>query len=66
MEQHCSLYFQDLLKERDNIMMSSLLGTPNDFTKLREIASHFEGIDTTGTDEKLWESILAFIKPYLP
>lgn len=66
MEQHYSLYFEDLLKERDNISMNSLLGMPTDFTRLREVASHFEEINTTGTDEELWESVLAYIKPYLP
>ena len=41
-------------------MSQQMKGEPRDFTKLREIAKDIDGIDCTGTDQELMESVMAY------
>ena len=62
--------FQDLMQEKDEIMMQSLSGEKPDFTKLREIAEEFAdcndvSLKTDGTDEELWKSVIGYFRELL-
>ena len=62
--------FQKLMQEKDKITMQSLFGEKVDFTRLREIAVAFADnndvdLNTDGTDEELWESVIGYFKNLL-
>ena len=62
--------FQELMQEKDKIMMRSLFGEKVDYTRLREIAVAFAdnndvNLNTDGTDEELWESVIGYFKNLL-
>lgn len=50
----------ELRKEWRHLMSQQMKGEPRDFTKLREIAKDIDGIDCTGTDQELMESVMAY------
>lgn len=62
--------FQELMQEKDEIMMQSLCGEKLDFTKLREIAAEFAdrndvSLKTDSTDEELWKSVVGYFRELL-
>lgn len=62
--------FQELMQEKNEIMMQSLSGKQLNFTKLREIAGKFAdcndvSLKTDGTDEELWKSVIGYFRELL-
>ena len=59
--------FEKLTREKDNIIMASLLNEKTNFSKLRKLASKFSkqnevDLKTDGTDEKLWKAIMGYFR----
>ena len=66
------LEFNELIQERDNIMLTYLDGKKADFSRLRDICMRFNNrcvvekvFECEGTDEQLWESVTAYFQRLL-
>ena len=66
------LELNELIKERDKIMLASLEGEEVDFSKLREICRRFNErcvvekvFECEGTDQQLWESVTTYFRKLL-
>lgn len=62
--------FQELMQEKDEIMLQSLSGNKVDFTRLRKLAVDFADsndvdLKTDGTDEELWKSVIGYFRNLL-
>lgn len=62
--------FQELMQERDKIMIIKLMGGKVDMTMLRELAKEFSEMDNAkliidGTDQELWKSVTNFFRDML-
>ena len=66
------LEFSELIQERDSILLTCLKGGEADFSRLREICIRFNTrcvaekvFECDGTDQQLWESVIAFLQRLL-
>lgn len=62
--------FEQLMMEKDKIMMDRLTGQDIDFSKLREVARAFsESYDANlavdGSDQELWKSVTGYFRDLL-
>lgn len=62
--------FQELMQERDRIMIIKLMGDKVDMTRLRELAKKFSEMNNAkliidGTDQELWRSVTSFFRDML-
>ena len=62
--------FEQLIEEKNSLMMDRLSGKPLDFSKLREAATAFakqsgEQLNVTGTDAELWKSVITYLRSLL-
>ena len=66
------LEFNELIQERDKIMLTCLEGQEVDFSKLRDICRRYNKrcvvekvFECDGTDQQLWESVTAYLNKLL-
>ena len=62
--------FEQIQEERDSIMLASLFDIPKDYSKLRELCYQMNEVSDArfavdGSDEELWQSVVAFYQQIL-
>lgn len=62
--------FEQILEEKDRIILASLLGGSQDYSKLRELCGQMNAVSDTefavdGSEKELWRSVLEFYRQFL-
>ena len=72
-EKEVNLWFEELVNEKSNIALASVLGSKVDFSRLRDITARLYeydpdtyAINVSGSDAELWHSVRDFLKQYEP
>ena len=66
------LEFNELIQERNKIMLAYLNGKEVDYSQLRDVCRRFNNrcvvekvFECEGTDEQLWESVITYFQKLL-